>query len=205
VGRVVESLEEFQMDDFLHNLRMSKDRRFDRGRRPHDNQNYRKGRGQDNRKGNYRKTPQMDRTATLISEALPGIKAKLNELVEQQKRLALAGEQQAQAEERKALALEQIANALIQSGKLATTDTSPDHATDLPSLSLIETSPPADDVSTEKESSEDTLIDLIQAMRAKGLSYSKIADDLNAQEMPTQSGRGKWRGPMVSKICREAE
>ena len=193
------------MDDFLHNLRMSKDRRFDRGRRPFDNQNYRKGRGQDNRKGNYRKTPHVDRTAALISEALPGIKAKLDELVDQQKRLAKAGEQQAQAEERKAQAMEKIANALVQSGAIALTDESPDQAKEMPALSVIETSPPADNVRIENESSPTTLIDLIQAMRAKGLSYSKIADDLNAQEMPTVSGRGKWRGPMVSKICREVE
>jgi DNA-binding transcriptional MerR regulator len=193
------------MDDFLHNLRMSKDRRFDRGRRPHDNQNYRKRHGQDNRKGNYRKAPNVDRTAALISEAMPGIKAKMDELVEQQKRLAQAGERQAQAEERKAQAMEKIANALIQSGATALTDESPDQAMEMPALSLVETSSPGDDVKNEKASNADTLIDQIQAMRANGLSYSKIAEDLNAQNMPTTSGRGKWRGPMVSKICREVE
>ena len=193
------------MDDFLHNLRMSKDRRFDRGRRPFDNQNYRKGRGQDNRKGNYRKQPNVDRTKALLSEALPGIKTKLDELVDQQKRLAQAGERQAQAEERKALAMEKIANALIQSGNVALTDESADRTNEMPALSLIESSLSADDVSRQEESGTETLIDLIQNMRDKGLSYSKIADDLNAQNMPTVSGRGKWRGPMVSKICREAE
>ena len=197
------------MDDFLHNLRMSKDRRFDRGRRPFDNQNYRKGRTPDNRKGNYRKSPKVDRATTLMSETLPEIKAKLDEMVEQQKNLIQIGERQAQAQERQALAMEQIANALMHPGKPGLTDTPPDRDTELPPLSLIETSPPEEEIYIEEDSEEDsdenTLIDLIQAMRAKGLSYSKIADDLNAQNMPTVTGRGKWRGPMVSKICKEAE
>lgn len=193
------------MDDFLHNLRMSKDRRFDRGRRPHDHQNYRKGRVQDNRKGNYRKSSGVDRVTALLGESLPEIKSTLNELVEQQKHLVQIAERREQAEKRQALALEQIAQALTGSGTLIPQKEYPEQAVTTPPLSLVETIQKSDENTAALPPDESTIIDLIQAMRAKGLSYSKIADDLNAQKMPTISGRGKWRGPMVSKLCRESE
>ncbi len=83
------------MDDFLHNLRMQKDRRFDRGRKPYDSHSYKKGRSSDNRKGNYRKTPGVEQVTNLLNENLPELKTKLVELVEQQKRQAIAGERRA--------------------------------------------------------------------------------------------------------------
>ena len=189
------------MDDFLHNLRMSKDRRFDRNRKPYDNQNYKKGRMTDNRRGNYRKPPAGDQLANLLNENLPELKTKLAELVEQQKKIAAAGERRASAEERKASAMEQIADALNHSKK----ESIPERSEDPAPLSLVESMPAAGQDEDSLSSSDNTTIDLIQAMRARGLSYSKIAEDLNAQNRPTASGRGKWRGPMVSKLCREAD
>jgi hypothetical protein len=42
--------------------------------------------------------------------------------------------------------------------------------------------------------------DMIREMRAQGFSYDKIARQLDAGNIPTPSGRGKWRGQAVSKL-----
>jgi len=193
------------MDDFLHNLRMQKDRRFERGRKPYDSNSYKKGRSPDNRKGNYRKTPGVEQITSLLIENLPELKTKLDELVEQQKRLAVAGERRADAEERKASAIEQIANAFNHSAGFPLPGSLQEKTNIQPPLPVIETTSSADENEAGDPPSESAIIDLIQAMRARGLSYSRIAEDLNAQNMPTSSGRGQWRGPMVSKLCRELE
>jgi len=190
------------VDDFLHNLRMQKGRAFERGRKPYDSHSYKKGRSSDNRKGNYRKTSGVEQVTNLLKENLPELKIKLDELIEQQKRLAVAGERRALAEERKASAIEQIADAFGRTGEFPLPEAPQEKTENQPPLSLIEPSPEADE---NERASDNTIIDFIQAMRARGLSYSKIADDLNSQNMPTSSGRGKWRGPMVSKLCRELE
>jgi hypothetical protein len=47
----------------------------------------------------------------------------------------------------------------------------------------------------------DELVSMIQGLRGQGLSYEKIARQLEENQIPTISGRGKWRGQAVSKLC----
>lgn len=56
------------------------------------------------------------------------------------------------------------------------------------------------------EASPDRLgvaLTLIRGMRDQGITYEKIASQLEAQGIPTVSGRGKWRGQAVSKLLTE--
>ena len=46
-------------------------------------------------------------------------------------------------------------------------------------------------------------IDMIRDMRAQGFSYDKIARQLDVDNIPTPSGRGKWRGQAVSKLLKQ--
>ncbi|MBI9082419.1 MAG: hypothetical protein JEZ11_02400 [Desulfobacterales bacterium] len=57
------------------------------------------------------------------------------------------------------------------------------------------------------EASPDRLevaLTLIRGMRDQGITYEKIARQLETQGVPTVSGRGKWRGQAVSKLLAEA-
>jgi hypothetical protein len=45
--------------------------------------------------------------------------------------------------------------------------------------------------------------DMIRDMRAQGFSYDKIARQLDMENIPTPSGRGKWRGQAVSKLLKQ--
>ena len=47
-------------------------------------------------------------------------------------------------------------------------------------------------------------IDLVLELRQKGLSFQKIADYMNAKEIPTLSGRGTWKQGAVGKILTKA-
>ena len=49
---------------------------------------------------------------------------------------------------------------------------------------------------------EMVLTDKLRDMRAQGLSYDKIARQLDMDNIPTPSGRGKWRGQAVSKLLK---
>ncbi len=46
-----------------------------------------------------------------------------------------------------------------------------------------------------------SVLDMIGAMRKEQLSYEKIARTLEAQGIPTFSGKGAWHSQTVSKLC----
>ena len=48
--------------------------------------------------------------------------------------------------------------------------------------------------------SREELIEMINTMREKKYSYEKVAQELETRSIPTPSGRGKWRGQIVSKL-----
>lgn len=192
------------MNDFLHNLRNNKDKRFDRNRRPYDGNQYP---GVDRANGNYRKK-MVPRNGDLM-ESLPAIKKLLEDISENQKRIATA-------EERKATALERIASHFFKSAPEMPADEQP-MASPVAEASVAEperteASAPEPD-RTEAATAEPDRTDakpattdrektvaLIRELRDKGLSFEKIAQELQAQGIPTVSGRGIWRGPLASRL-----
>jgi hypothetical protein len=44
------------------------------------------------------------------------------------------------------------------------------------------------------------MLDIIASMRTKGNSWEKIARHMDDQNIPTVSGKGKWRGPAIKKF-----
>lgn len=213
------------MNDFLHSLRNNKDKRFDRNRRNFESPGYRQNDRTTNaerrKKGPYRpQQNEQNQAYAAINKLLPTIKALLESQNEDRKKLI-------EAEERKAAAMEAIAS-LLKNLSGGATDALPmlesiesfceDDAcepaaeeaarvsedagrqADGQQMDTAADAPLAEEGSLEDDP-RDELVSMIQALRDKGLSYEKIARHLEENQIPTISGRGKWRGQAVSKLC----
>ena len=186
------------MNDFLHSLRTGKDKRYDRNRGRHDSPNYRPGdrhMPSDRRKrGNYNKSNIAENAYVTIAKLLPQVKALLETIVTEKSDFLVL-------EERRTVAMERIARYL----KTIAGD-------DSGQLELEQAVEKSDELKTDRTASADVVaapnnpsvnpIDMIQALRNQGLSYDKIAQRLEDENIATPSGRGKWRGQTVSKLLK---
>ena len=187
------------MNDFLHSLRTGKDKRYDRTRRGNDSMPYRPGdrhNSMDKRKrGNYTKSNAAENAYLTIAKLLPPVKTLLETIVSNKKDFM-------EIEERKAVAMETIA---LYLQKVIGTGNGESDPVDLKK----ETADKQTNVVVSENTDEvpvlvDTApIDMIRDMRAQGFSYDKIARQLDADNIPTPSGRGKWRGQAVSKLLKQ--
>ena len=192
------------MDDFLHNLRSGKLKQPDRGRR-----DYSDYKGPQRRGSNERR--RTDYYAKVTGENFALVKDSLENLAQQQKRIADALGARTDAESRIADALESIAamlNRQVGSDatspvKEAATDTEPGGKATKPADSA-----PASDRGEDWRFSGEKLADgdrpklmhNIASMRETGQSWEKIARQMIEQAVPTVSGKGIWRGPAVKKF-----
>jgi hypothetical protein len=179
------------MNDFLHNLRSGKEKRYERGRRPYINPQFRDNdwrNGNEQKKGGYRKNSADEQTAA--------IKIILENIAKNQERIAIA-------EERKADAIEHIARALINGDTFKTTSPESFAQTEA-SLAGSETT---GDFHIETAKTHDLnrneTLNIINEMREKGVTYGKIAEHLQSKEIPTFSGKGKWSAQTVNRIYRQ--
>lgn len=199
------------MDDFLHNLRSGKLKQQDRSRSYSDPQY----------KGGQRRNV-MDRRKKELEafERLTAVKEVLEAISQTQKRMADAYEARTHAENRKARALEILAQNIYRmlnpdaqniedlftpepaSGTVAPTDAMV--TADDQSSEAAEAEAEADSASesTRKLSDEDrqTLFELISQMREDGSKWEQIARHIASQGYPTISGKGTWRGVMAKNI-----
>ena len=181
------------MSDFLHNLRTGNLKpRYDRPRKNYDNPQHRnqndRNFGKD-RKGNYQKKVHT-------GDQLQEIKKHLESI-------AQTVESNFKAQEKAAVALERIAAVLeaatgVKAAGATVRNESPAQTTAEPQA----TPEPAKDPETPTLS-KDVLLATITEMRNDGVSFEKIAAELEKRGIPTVSGRGKWRGPAVSKLLKE--
>jgi hypothetical protein len=180
------------MSDFLHNLRTGNIKRFDRSRKNYDNPQYRHPQDRQynkDRKGNYHKKVHTGEQLKEIKKHLEGLSQTI--------------ESNRAAQEKAASALERIAAVLeaytgIEPAAPVVPDESSDQtaAVDAVQETNAGESEPASD-------SKQALLATINALRAEGASYDKIAGELESRRIPTVSGRGKWRGQAVSKLLKE--
>jgi len=199
------------MDDFIYNVRtgniknMNKpNRRFDNNRfkgQDRSNKSNNRHAGKDHRKGyvNYR---------SLSTDQFTTLKEFLGGLAENQKRLVTIAQSVEKSQERQAVAMEKIAahlGALVKTPPGATFDPAPPQ-TD----AVVETTEPAksaeirDDVKPEtRPRTRSELVALITRMRDQRLSYDKIALEFETMQIPTLSGRGKWRGQTIYRLFKE--
>jgi hypothetical protein len=172
------------------------------------------------RKGSYRSQQNEQAQAyAAINKLLPTIKTLLESLNDDRRKLI-------EAEERKASAMEAIAAFLKQlSGvngdalpvlesieSFCENDTCEpvrDEAALVPEDAGIqaeekqvfsEEKASVTDTGSPQPTQRDDLRTMIIGLREKGFSYEKIARHLEENQIPTISGRGKWRGQAVSKL-----
>ena len=175
------------MSDFLHNLRTGNMKRYDRPRKNYDNPQYRQH--SKDRKGNYQKKVHS-------GDQLLEMKKHLERIAQTVENNFKAQEKAAAALERIAVALEAVAGIKTADTTIRTDDTA--QATAEP-LTAAETAKDPETPALAKE----VLLATITEMRNDGISFEKIAAELEKREIPTLSGRGKWRGPAVSKLLKE--
>lgn len=186
------------MDDFLHNLRSGKLKQSDRGRRDHGDY-----KGPQRRAGNERRRP--DYYTKVTNENFALIKSSMDLLAENQKLIADAVTDQGKTGARIADALEAIATMLghqLGDAEALPQAIEPDSAQpdeDAPDMDALAGNPT--DMETEEPDNDDEprLVDLISTMRSEGTSWEKIARHMEDQNIPTVSGKGKWRGQAVKK------
>lgn len=201
------------MDDFLHNLRSGKLKQPDRSNRNYGDPQYKGKRNvADRRKREYEAKESFER--------LNAIKEILESVAETQKRMATSYENRTKAEERKAKALEVLAQSVYRMANPKATDTENLFAQpeSIPAIEAHEEIVETGDLITENAStaepineaqadqnklgagSRKQLYKLIQKMRDKGVSWEQISRRITAQGFPTVSGRGNWRGGMVKNL-----
>jgi len=187
------------MNDFLHSLRTGKDKRYDRTRRGNDNMPYRPGdrhNSMDKRKrGNYSKSNAAENAYLTIAKLLPPVKTLLESIASDKKEFL-------EVEKRKAVAMETIALHLQKlvgatHGEVDVIDMENETGDKRADVALSES------VEEVPARVEETPTDMIKEMRAQGFSYDKIARQLDMDNIPTPSGRGKWRGQAVSKLLKK--
>ena len=182
------------MSDFLHNLRTGNLKpRYDRPRKNHDNSQNRnqndRNYGKD-RKGNYHKKVHT-------GDQLQEIKKHL-EMISQATGNTL------KAQEKAAVALERIAAALETAmGIKPVVSAVAAVAAEPPAAKAPQAPEPAENAAKKNTAPENDLLLMIREMRDSGNSFDKIAAELEKREIPTVSGRGKWRGQAVSKLLKD--
>lgn len=192
------------MDDFLHNLRSGKLKQPDRGRR-----DYTDYKGPQRRSTTERRRP--DYYAKVTSENFALVKNSLDILTEHQKRIADAMAAREKTEARIADSLEAIATMMRRywgdQDVLSHPSEPAEPETDGNAMDSIIPAEVVDShtgigIGKEKSSDEDKprRRDIIAAMRTDGNSWEKIARHLDDQNIPTVSGKGKWRGQAVKKF-----
>ncbi len=185
------------MDDFLHNLRSGNLKQADRNRRQYGDQQYK---GPQRRTGAERR--KRDQENGLQTEALNAIKELLKSILENQKRMSEVLDERNRAEERKAVALEMIAERLSRMPSEKAPESAAANATKVRvdnKATVKRTVPLAIQTKNPKNGIDDAGI-IICRLRDEGVSYAKIADTLEAKGIPTVSGKGRWRGQSVQRL-----
>lgn len=197
------------MNDFLKSLRTKEKQRYERNnRKPYNNQyngNQYNGNPQyKGNEGNYKKGPavrseETEKLMAALGQTVPEIKTVLENIAENQNRLAQAEERRAGAEERKAGAFEALAESLkavLESGINLAGPAAIGHS---PGAVPLEAEKPVRSSAVDRE----IVLNNIYSMRDNGATYTQIAAQLESESVPTFSGKGKWHAQTIHRICQD--
>ena len=194
------------MNEFLKSLRANKEKqRRGRGNQPYSrdgggNPQYRnenpqyRSEGRNGNKGNgHSGSVPSDRVAELLNETLPQLKSLVETLTEHQRSIIDTGERRADAEERRARAMESIAESLrylAGAGALSLPDAE----------RPVEIRPAL--ASPVNRPDRGSVLSIVYSMRDEGATYGQIADHLDSLHIPTFSGKGRWHAQTIHRVCR---
>lgn len=207
------------MSDFLQNLRsnmqqgqnqqQNEKQKFTGNRRQYDNSAYPNDRraGMDrrtSRQSSYYNKPYGRPEPETGDESFDSIRDMLIGIENSQRKMALAIERNAIAEERKAEAFEAIAYQIAQIGDFIKSilegHTSIAEAIGIPAEAFA----PKPEKRTRKRvitEERRVVLDKIMELREKGATYNEIADYLTENNYITFSGRGKWHAQTIHRLC----
>lgn len=191
------------MDDFLHNLRQGQKKAQNRGRRPYDKSRA-KGRNYPAREaspapGNIR-GDQIEQF-TKIRESLESVADNQHLQIALDERIAVAQEKQARAMEALSGSLTQLIDAMTGMMTSAVEGGGPVESQQRTPKPYAMPS----NVDDLEALSRDEIKAMISELRTTGLSYEKIANQLNDRGIRTITGRGIWRGQTVYRLFLEKE
>ncbi len=184
------------MDDFLYKLRNSRKKTgYDRNRRNQDNYSPRADRSKP--KG---KKPQ---NLPVGVDHLSAIRRTLETIAENQKQMLEAELRRRDVEERKARALEDIARLMGRREQDAAQPVSDRRETPQP-REAADADADAPGAARPSRADRERILKIIHGLREKGQTYEGIARHLETQNIPTLSGRGKWRGQTIYRLYKES-
>lgn len=178
------------MDDFLHNLRSGNLRLPDRGQKKYQN-SQRKG-------SNYHKKKDTD--SKLINESLSAIKIILESISENQKKATEAYAVRLAAEERKADAMEVIAEYLKNFLPVGQKISPPIAQKDTEQKDTEQNQQKSNSNLKLDHENRENILKIIKKMREDQISWEKIAAYLTKEKIPTLSGKGRWRGSTLQRL-----
>ena len=192
------------MDDFLHNLRTNNPKAFDRNRRNFDGNRFKPTDRQNPNLKDKRKIPSQ---RPFIGDQMLSLKKAVETLAEAATKQAATLERLVEAEERKAAAMENLLSNLA--GMIGVSQMKPVAAKE--NLAPMETAQveiptvlqTAALVENRESIDRQALISRITQLRDSGTSYERIAQIFDEENVPTLSGRGKWRGQTIFRLSKE--
>ncbi len=190
------------MSDFLHNLRSGKFKQNERSGRSYKDPQHRRSQWRGDTDG--RKSPHHASNDIVLE-----LNKALKDIAASHRRFADAYESKVRADERRAAAMESIAKFIKQRFGSGSESLEEDREEDRAgSESKSEPGTPAIHAEQTLKTTDfdrKNLPNHILELRKDGMSFEKIAQHLESNGVPTLSGRGTWRGPAISKLCKEME
>lgn len=196
------------MNEFLKNLRnnVKENGRSERGnRRNFSNPQYRNGAGEGSGR-KFNRPQEGEKTPGLTSDLPLDLKIVLETIAENQGRLVEVQQRRVEVEDRKASALEELARIFAD---MITADPPRPAAPTIEAIGidLSGNNPAAEAVRAKiasrsgSRSNREAIVNTIFSMRDNGATYNEIAEFLDASNVPTFSGKGKWHAQTIHRVC----
>ncbi|PIE71723.1 MAG: hypothetical protein CSA22_01355 [Deltaproteobacteria bacterium] len=214
------------MNDFLQSLRNNKEKQQhynQRGNNRRDinaqyngnpnNHHYDRRNGNDKRPHHNHKPYNNNHNAhqhnmgDVNADLMNDIKALLEEVTLNQKRLITVAEMRALSEERKAEAIEGLAEWAKQMMRMLTekanAPAAPVEAADSRTHFVNHPSFQGASAITDGDSEREKIMRIIHEMRSEGATYDQIAETLTEKGFATFSGRGQWHAQTIHRLCQK--
>lgn len=189
------------MSEFLHQLRNGNDKRYSRKRRQYDgNQNVLYDR-RANREPRRAAQQDAEQTVNVFHEMAESIRDLLETIIENQERQIITETRKADALDRLAEAFLDFPGMPLKKEQVAEEDTVEEDTVE----SVAEEPPVKKRKRVSRKKNDPNRIrvfEIIDNMRQENATYHEIALQLEEEDLPTFSGRGKWHAQTVHRLCK---
>ena len=192
------------MNEFLKNLRSGKtqSQSTSPSRKGDYHSNERRSGG--DRRGNPQRKKSSSQSkgggSDVMGDVLPNIQLLLESIAESNRKMALARERRADAEERKADIFEGLVVSLRDFLESDTVRNLTESGMRMARpFTEAKPAPPKKIPPDER----DRIVKLIRSMRKSGSTYDQIAGYLDEQQIPTFSNKGRWHAQTIHRICQK--